>query len=316
MPTYDFEAGIDSVFRLSNYNPWEISTTSPYAGSQCLAAAASTADNEESQVTCIIDVTVAGTVSFRYKTDSEVNSDQLFCIVDGAQSLLASGTAGSWTLHTTASLSVGLHIIQWIYAKDGNTGGGADTVYIDEVILPAHTDFSGTLQNFPSGIPAGYVNDATYPWEADAGKGLFGSACIGSDATFANSSVSDLEYTVTCDAGDMFFAYAISSERGYDLLKFYIDGAEQLSVSGEYGGSGSGNTDAEACGWVIHKFTVASGSRVFRWEFSTDSSTTIGDNRGWIDALYIPESGGGGGATGKSNPLFGPLGGPLLGAIA
>jgi len=58
--------------------------------------------------------------------------------------------------------------------------------------------------------------------------------------------------------------------------------------------------------------------------FSDDTTTTtqglmisnVYGAAGWIDDFEAGVLGGGGGATGKCNPLHGPLGGPLYGAIA
>jgi len=284
----DFEGGsIPSIIRVSNDNPWVISTTSPYAGTYCMESDTGGLANQESQATMIVDTTSVGTISFRYRTDSEATFDQLFFYIDGVvqTGFPASGVAGSWTLFTSSSLSVGLHIFQWIYATDGGTSSGQDTVYIDDIIYPAATDFSGTLESFESGIPAGWSNGST-PWAAITTKSLFGTDCIASNAATPDSGTSDISYTVTCDAGEMFFAYFISSEATFDFLKFYIDTVEQDSWSGYY----EGQQVAETAGWIINKYTVAAGSRTFKWEYTKDSSTPVGDDRGYIDALYIPES--------------------------
>ena len=312
MATFDFEAGtVPSEFRLSASNPWAISTTLPYAGTYCLASPASTLDYEESQAQLIIDVTSAGTMDFRYAVHSESGADKLFFLIDGVEQFNASGSV-AYTLFTSASLSVGTHILQWIYAKDESGSTGADNARIDDINLPAYTDHSGTLDGFESGISGDYSNGAN-PWAVDTGKSLFGSQSISSKVGLANSSTSEISITKTCAAGEMFFAEYISSERSYDYCHFYIDGAEELSAkrSGVYYAS----NDWQTCGWVFHVFTVTAASHTFKWTYSKDSGAGVGDDRARIDAVYIPLPAAGG-ATGKSNPLFGPLGGPLSGAIA
>jgi len=82
--TIDFEGGlIPSIIRVSNNNPWVISTVSPYAGTYCMESDTGGLANQESQATMIVDTTSAGTISFRYRTDSEATFDQLFFYIDG-----------------------------------------------------------------------------------------------------------------------------------------------------------------------------------------------------------------------------------------
>jgi len=313
MPTYDFEGGsIPAIIRVSNDNPWVISTTSPYAGTYCMEANASTADNEESQAHMIIDQTATGTMSFRYRTDSETNSDQLFFFIDGVvqAGFPKSGTSGAWTLFTSASLSTGIHIFQWIYAKDNNTSSGADRVYVDDIITQTLTDFSETIEGFESGIPAGYTNGSP-AFQHVTTKSLIGTDCMASNSANGDGNTGEIEYTVTTAAGDMFFAHLISSERGYDYGRFYIDTVEQDEWSGDYGG----DVDAEACGWIFTKYTVTAAEHTFKWEYAKDGGDLAGYDRLFIDQVYIPLPTGGGGATGKSNPLLGCFGGCLAGTI-
>ena len=78
-----------------------------------------------------------------------------------------------------------------------------------------------------------------------------------------------------CDAGNISFYRKVSSESGFDRLRFFIDGAEK--------GSWSGSKD-----WAEVTFPVAAGRRTFAWTYSKDSSVSDGEDTAWIDDITFP----------------------------
>ena len=68
------------------------------------------------------------------------------------------------------------------------------------------------------------------------------------------------------------FDLNVSSELGYDLLKFYVDGIEQ--------GSWSGNIP-----WQQVSFNISKGSHTLIWSYEKDSSVSIGADQAWIDNI-------------------------------
>jgi hypothetical protein len=62
-------------------------------------------------------------------------------------------------------------------------------------------------------------------------------------------------------------------------LKFYIDGVEKDTWSGEED-------------WAEVSFPVTAGTRTFEWTYSKDGSDSSGDDTAWIDDIVFPVVGG------------------------
>ncbi|MBN2183621.1 MAG: carbohydrate binding domain-containing protein [Sedimentisphaerales bacterium] len=86
---------------------------------------------------------------------------------------------------------------------------------------------------------------------------------------------STLKIELDCVSGNISFFRKVSSESGFDRLKFSIDGNEQ--------GNWSGNLD-----WDQVSFPVTAGFRTFEWTYSKDSSVSEGDDTAWIDDVVFP----------------------------
>ncbi len=129
-------------------------------------------------------------------------------------------------------------------------------------------------ESFEAGIPAGFIMSAT-AWTVDNSNAYDGSACLksGSIGNNANTSVSIQLNILT--AGNISFYKKVSSESGYDKLKFYIDGTEK--------GNWSGSVD-----WSEATYPVTTGSHTFKWEYSKDGSSTGGSDCAWIDQINFP----------------------------
>ena len=84
-----------------------------------------------------------------------------------------------------------------------------------------------------------------------------------------------LQVTLECVTGNITFYRKVSSESGFDYLKFYIDGAEQDKWSGEED-------------WDEVSFPVTEGSRTFEWTYSKDGSASDGEDAAWIDDIVFP----------------------------
>jgi RHS repeat-associated protein len=74
-------------------------------------------------------------------------------------------------------------------------------------------------------------------------------------------------------SGTVSFWWKVSSEQGYDKLRFYIDDAYQTQISGEQD-------------WQQKTYEVTgSGSHTLKWKYVKDSSTSDGSDCGWVDWL-------------------------------
>jgi len=67
----------------------------------------------------------------------------------------------------------------------------------------------------------------------------------------------------------------VSSEIGYDFLKFYIDDVEMSAWSGEVD-------------WHRSSFLLTEGSHSIKWEYAKDENTSSGEDCAWLDFIVFP----------------------------
>ena len=89
-----------------------------------------------------------------------------------------------------------------------------------------------------------------------------------------DNQTSFMEFTQTTSAGYITFARSVSSESGFDFLRFYIDGELQDQWSGQL------PFDYEA-------YLVSPGSHTFRWEYSKDGGLSFGQDTAWVDDIQL-----------------------------
>lgn len=91
-----------------------------------------------------------------------------------------------------------------------------------------------------------------------------------------DNQASATEITVNLPQGGRIeFDYLVSSEGGYDYLRFYINGVEQFKDSGN-------NTS-------FKRFAkdLTPGTYTFKWQYSKDGSASRNDDQAYIDNLYV-----------------------------
>jgi len=77
--------------------------------------------------------TLSGSYSFDYETSTEGGWDYLRFYVDGSLTMSWSGiNAGTYS----GTVSAGYHTFQWMYYKDSSISANADSVWVDDIILP------------------------------------------------------------------------------------------------------------------------------------------------------------------------------------
>ncbi len=78
-------------------------------------------------------------------------------------------------------------------------------------------------------------------------------------------------------AGSISFYKKVSSEDGWDYLKFYINGTLVDEWSGEIP-------------WSYESYPVDAGTYNLKWEYYKDTSVSVGSDQAWIDHIKLPES--------------------------
>jgi len=112
-------------------------------------------------------------------------------------------------------------------------------------------------------------------WTIETNNPYEGIYCARS-GNIADAQVSNLEVTinVTSDEEITFFR-KVSSEGGWDYLRFFIDGSQIDEWSGNVA-------------WEQESFPVNAGVHTFKWEYYKDGSISSGEDCAWIDYIIFP----------------------------
>ncbi len=167
------------------------------------------------------------------------------------------------------------------FLADGSQGGlninqigssaGDSIGFHLELPTPPPTDYD---EGFESG------NFSAYPWnfEANADWTIYdsntysGSYCAKSGQIGNNQTSSMFLIIDVASDGNIGFLKKISSEQGYDYLKFYIDGVQMSQWSG-------------TSNWSYAQFPVTQGTHFFKWSYIKDQGTVEGSDCAWIDNI-------------------------------
>lgn len=153
------------------------------------------------------------------------------------------------------------------------SGGYTDSAFFGVII-------GRSIEDFETG------NFAGYPWQMGGNANWtivtnapFEGAYCAKSGTISHNQQTELSVPLDItSAGAISFYYKISSESGYDYLKFYIDGVQQGQWAGEIP-------------WTQASFHVSAGSHTFKWGYYKDNSVSNGSDCGWIDYIVFPPIG-------------------------
>lgn len=138
---------------------------------------------------------------------------------------------------------------------------------------------SGNTEDFESG------NFSSLPWTQNSnpweitGNAYDGDFCARSKTRLNGQQESRLNITWNSPNTDSIsFYYKVSSEEGYDLFRFYIDGMERLSASGEVD-------------WTRACYPISAGTHIISFSYAKDRYAESGSDCAWIDNISLPFSG-------------------------
>lgn len=150
---------------------------------------------------------------------------------------------------------------------DDEAGQLSDSLTI--VIGRHFEDFStGDLSNFKwINSEAGWKIDSLYydgpPYSLRSG-------------IISHSQSSSLKIALDLPMADtLSFSYRVSSEAGYDYLRFYLDSVQIEKWSGEKG-------------WKQYSIPIDSGNHLLEWRYQKDTNTERGEDAAWIDNVIFP----------------------------
>lgn len=116
------------------------------------------------------------------------------------------------------------------------------------------------------------------PWTITSGSPYEGSFSAKS-GSISDDQTSTLSVVMDVLANDTISFYRkVSSESGYDFLKFKIDGAQKDEWSGEIA-------------WSSVAYPVSTGQRTFTWSYEKDYSQSEGSDAAWVDYIVFPPVG-------------------------
>ena len=120
-----------------------------------------------------------------------------------------------------------------------------------------------------------WQNEGLFPWTID-NETLFQGSSSFRSGLIPHSATTELKinYSVAQDDTIRFYR-KVSSEEGYDFLKFYIDGIEIQAWSG-------------LVDWSEVKFPVAIGDHLFSWVYEKDDIIASNQDASWIDYIEFP----------------------------
>ena len=148
--------------------------------------------------------------------------------------------------------------------NSSGTGDAIITIHVGTTTQGLADVMDAPLQTFTTGGDAGWTPQQLYSSDGD------GAARSGPIGDLQQSVMSTL-VTGPCK---VVFYWGVSSEPGYDFLRFYIDDVKQDEISGEVG-------------WTREEFIVPAGAHTLKWIYSKDEFTAMGLDSGFVDRFVI-----------------------------
>lgn len=182
----------------------------------------------------------------------------------------AGGTASlSFSITAGAGVTIGTVASLVFNATAGSyTAGKTETTTVGIILEDFET---GNFNAYP------WTMGGNLPWVIDNTTAQTGTYSAKS-GTITHSQSSTIETTrILSASGTLSFWYKVTSESGYDYLKFYIDGALQ-------------NQWAGTIDWTQATYTLNAGTRVLKWEYMKDGSVSTGADCAWLDNIIFPAS--------------------------
>jgi hypothetical protein len=113
-------------------------------------------------------------------------------------------------------------------------------------------------------------------WNRDTSEYYYGPASLRSAEIESRQSTSIKIKVHVFEEDSISFNYKISSEPGYDHLKFFVDKEEVIRWSGEFG-------------WESFSHPLGNGLHDIEWMYDKDINTNGGEDAAWIDNIVFPK---------------------------
>jgi hypothetical protein len=132
------------------------------------------------------------------------------------------------------------------------------------------------IEDFENTLPENlWLSGGDAPWTEDNVVVYEGQQSMKS-GLIADNGLSVLELTGdVSENSEIGFSFKVSTEDGYDFLRFYVDDLEY--------GAWSGLVD-----WQEVSYPIAAGSHTFRWAYEKDDIVAANADAAWIDFVRLP----------------------------
>lgn len=127
-----------------------------------------------------------------------------------------------------------------------------------------------------------FVSEGDFPWAIEGDHAM--STNQGVDGVYdwdlgeVKMSISAVSTTVTTEEGEMVaFEFSVSSQKGADRLRFYVDGERVAQWSGEVA-------------WTGYIYELSAGTHEIAWQYEKDAGTAGGLDTAWLDNIHVGEA--------------------------
>ena len=179
------------------------------------------------------------------------------------------------SFYLTLNSNVPQTVIQfYLYASNSDGSQIIDTLQLSCGVNHTEDFETGDFSRFN-------WNFNSRPWEITSTNVMDGSFCARSqhDSSPFHGRESRMSISWTSPNDDSIsFYYKVSSEEGYDMFRFAIDGTDKLTASGEVD-------------WHRASFPVTAGSHIFSFRYAKDYNGSSGSDCAWIDDITLPFNG-------------------------
>ncbi|MDT8304259.1 MAG: hypothetical protein RQ760_22435, partial [Sedimentisphaerales bacterium] len=257
----------DLIFDTGGDADWFSQTVTTYFDGD----AAESGDIWDDQVSWMrTTVNGVGTLGFYWKVSCELNYDFLAFYIDGVLQDRISGSV-DWHQMIYTITEPGSHTLEWRYEKDSSASNGNDLGRVDLVDWSVGTQVPSDPLSEALDTDLIFTTDGDLGWFAQTAVAYFDSDAVQSGDILDDQS--SLIRTTVNGEGTASFFWKVSSEDGYDLLEFFIDGVLQDQISG-------------IVDWHQMIYTITEpGPHILEWRYVKDYSVSGGDDSGWIDLM-------------------------------
>jgi len=190
----------------------------------------------------------------------------------------SASSSASWITITSDSSGTGNGTINYSVLANTDRSSRTETMTIAGqtfTVSQAGVSPVTNLPEFIDNLALVFTTGGDANWFGQTDSYYYGSGSLQSGGVGNNQS-SWLETTIQGPV-TLSFYWKVSSEARFDYLRFFIDGTQRASISGEVA-------------WQQKTFSIPSGSHTLHWSYTKDGSVSSGADAGWVDRIRGDEA--------------------------